>query len=529
MPVPMRLVAPWRSRVGALFLGFSLIAAPARAQSDPSFFDEGKAQAALEQIFDKAGQPKRALSLEISAYGLIVAVQDPAAPKHVDAWTDVLSTGRWRWVYPEKVSGPEPVDLNLPNPDLEANLFDLKPADAAPVPALIAAAIKRAALEDPATEAKLTLKRQLRLIPEPSSGPPGWTIELSSGREHATIYADMSGRITHGNFDGTRRAQTLDYLSGGADFDAAVALIVDVIGKDAVIRSISVDPHRIGFEAPNPEHPERFSRYSAGLNGVYRDLISDSFANVKMPGEEKLGRFAIAEVDWRLLTKLQEAARRQLGLPGGRITGITLSKPNTGAGDPQVQWEIAVKSATDTAVDGRVVFDAAGKVLHTRYPPGKGPKLDLFDADGYAAAVAALKASLGDHAAVVELRFDRDRLLATVKDPRDPKAQTVFEYHGEALSRSILPPLDWPTFGPDWFFDLAAITAAPARWAQLQQDTLARLGMADAKIDRITISKQKLMMPRNDRVLIEIRADEGKREGRVVYDLAGKPVDIVKP
>jgi len=56
-----------------------------------------------------------------------------------------------------------------------------------------------------------------------------------------------------------------------------------------------------------------------------------------------------------------------------------------------------------------------------------------------------------------------------------------------------------------------------------------RLGMPNAAIDRITISKQKLFMPRNDRVLIEIRAEEGKRGGRVVYDLAGKPVDIVMP
>ncbi len=92
-----------------------------------------------------------------------------------------------------------------------------------------------------------------------------------------------------------------------------------------------------------------------------------------------------------------------------------------------------------------------------------------------------------------------------------------------------MPPLDWPTFGADWYFDLAAAGAATSRWTDLQKDTLARLGMADAKIDRITISKQKLMMPRNDRVLIEIRAEEGKRGGRVVYDLTGKPVDIVKP
>ena len=63
----------------------------------------------------------------------------------------------------------------------------------------------------------------------------------------------------------------------------------------------------------------------------------------------------------------------------------------------------------------------------------------------------------------------------------------------------------------------------------MEQDTLTRLGLADGKIERITISKQKLFMPRNDRVLIEVRAEAGKRQGRVVYDVNGKVVDIVKP
>jgi hypothetical protein len=36
-------------------------------------------------------------------------------------------------------------------------------------------------------------------------------------------------------------------------------------------------------------------------------------------------------------------------------------------------------------------------------------------------------------------------------------------------------------------------------------------------------------MPRNDRVTIEIRAEEGRRNGRVVYDINGNVVDIVTP
>ena len=129
------------------------------------------------------------------------------------------------------------------------------------------------------------LRRQLHLVPEASSGPPEWDIEVTSGRERATIYADLAGRITHANFDGTRRAQSLNYLNGGAELDAVVATIADVLGKQPTIKSVIVYDHSLAFEALNPDHPDRFSRFSAGLNGVYRDLLLDTAANMNIPNQ----------------------------------------------------------------------------------------------------------------------------------------------------------------------------------------------------------------------------------------------------
>jgi len=45
----------------------------------------------------------------------------------------------------------------------------------------------------------------------------------------------------------------------------------------------------------------------------------------------------------------------------------------------------------------------------------------------------------------------------------------------------------------------------------------------------VTLSKQRLHVRRDDRVLIEMRVETGKRKGRVLYDLNGKAVDIDKP
>jgi hypothetical protein len=56
-----------------------------------------------------------------------------------------------------------------------------------------------------------------------------------------------------------------------------------------------------------------------------------------------------------------------------------------------------------------------------------------------------------------------------------------------------------------------------------------RPGIADRKIERVTLSKQRLHMRRNDRALIEVRVEPSKRNGRALYDLSGKAVDIDKP
>jgi hypothetical protein len=55
------------------------------------------------------------------------------------------------------------------------------------------------------------------------------------------------------------------------------------------------------------------------------------------------------------------------------------------------------------------------------------------------------------------------------------------------------------------------------------------LGLAAGKVERVTISKHKLFMPRNERVLVEARCAVEKRDGGVAHDLDGKVVDIVKP
>jgi hypothetical protein len=278
-----------------------------------------------------------------------------------------------------------------------------------------------------------------------------------------------------------------------------------------------------------PGSNDHLGGYRADINGVLHLADDIAVVRVALPGLPPPARFSLADVDWSLLPKLQQAARERLALTDGRIVYVEISSPGSAVATPEITWEMNVESANDSSVGGHVVFDNKGNVLSTRYPRGKGPKLDLLQAGSYAPAFDALSKAVGAHAAVVELAFWPDKLLITTKDPQKPDDLVVLDYRGESIARSIMPPLDWPTFGPDWFFDLSQAQTIAAHWSELQQDALSRLGLVDGKIERVTISKQRLEMPRNDRLLIEVRAEAGKRDGRVVYDLNGKVVEIFKP
>ena len=486
--------------------------------AEPSFFDEGRAQAGLEKIFEKIGHPTKVLRLEIRANRLIAEVQDPTDPHHVDRWSDQFAgSGVARLFADETVTGPEPAIVDFAGGDLDAKLFALSPADLAIVAKLAAGAVKAAKLDDAVAVSRIELRRQ-----EPSTGPPVWGVDVTSGREQATIYADLDGTITHGNFSGTHAAQILDYQKGGAGLDQVVTTIADTLGKGPVIEIVYVYPRSLGFEAVDPDHPDRLSSFRASMNGVYREGPADA----PPPTVPPRLRFAITDVDWQLTPKLVDAARDRLKMPGARASGIDVSRPDNGVGDPAIQWHIVQQAEDDTV--GSVNYDVKGNELNALFPPGKAPKLDMFEAGNMTAAVDAAGHAFGEHVQMLELQCVGGEVLLAVRDRNDPPGAKVFEFGGAGLKRSFVTVANRSRTA-DWFFDLALLSPTLARWAELQRDALIRLDLADGKIDRIQIGKHKAVLPQDDRVVITVFASAGTREGMVVYDLAGTIVEVDKP
>lgn len=149
-----------------------------------SFVDDetelGQAIPALRSVIDNH---PRVLKIEVDPNVIAIEAQDPHNLKHVNRWrcvNRVLGFIPMRWV-----TGPEAVDLQLLDPDLEANLFDLDAVAFSATSKLKKAAIERAHIEDAAVVTHMEIGRQAFILPRPTSGDIRWTLHITSGREHA--------------------------------------------------------------------------------------------------------------------------------------------------------------------------------------------------------------------------------------------------------------------------------------------------------------------------------------------------------
>ncbi|MFI4995492.1 MAG: hypothetical protein ACHQAQ_06880 [Hyphomicrobiales bacterium] len=111
-----------RSTLPAAVLGVMILFACGSAKA--SFLDDGSELGmVISQLRSAIGAHPRILKIEVDAKAVLIEAQDPRNLAHVDRWQ---YADRVLGIIPmQRVSGPEPVDLQLLDPDLEASLFDL--------------------------------------------------------------------------------------------------------------------------------------------------------------------------------------------------------------------------------------------------------------------------------------------------------------------------------------------------------------------------------------------------------------------
>jgi hypothetical protein len=517
-------------------LGVCALSGCDRDTASKSLFDANTAREGANKIIAKLKPPVRALSIQMTPSSLVLQAQDPSKPSHVDSYTYSIPSGTLGRLGVDWVSGPEPVELNLINASLEENLFDLDEVDFSSVAGTVHEAVQRAALEDPGAVTRIRIQRRLYLLPAARSGPVEWSLEIRSGRESAEAFADAKGRIGRMDLSQTRRAQTLDLLSDRPRVMEAFARIREFFGGGGVLKRARISRADVTITArKSGQPPQSAIPYRWNLNG----LEVSPGPMVEIPGRESHEEdfFAVDDVDWSKLTNLTAASIEKTGIQGGRVSGIEVERVKSPFAKRPVEWAVTVEPAGGAPFgsdreNGVVFFGAQGDFTRVELPKSRRVSKDFLAVETMRNSLPAFRENFGPEARYMELLFDDRSCRILAPGPKNPDRIQAFSYDQDHFSG--MSGLDqtafYKGFTSDWMFTLDELEkAALPTLAERQNDTLARLGMADGKITRVTFHRHSPFYPGNKKLLIEIRAEGKTGDGYVVYDDGGSALDVIKP
>lgn len=521
-----------RSRMAAvlpravLLVGCMVLLSAWRIGPPLTLFEEDGAVAKAVADLRAAGSFERVLSIQVTPKEVQIEAQDPKNARHINRWRlERANIGKINW---ERLNGPEPVQLNLIDPDLEANLFDLSEINLDVAGPLMREALERTALEDPGSVSSIEIRRQLHLLPKPSSGDVRWTVRVGSERESAGIVADAKGKIVRLDLTGTNRARTFDLLRSLELLPEAAAAFAQRVGLEPVLTEVRITSHGATFKTNIADKSQLFASlkqsqtFNWNLNGLTQSLGSIDTSSYF--GAEPT--FAIGDVDWNLAPDIVRKAREMLAMPEAQLADIEVKKPKDEPGTPQVEWEIEFNEKGEKGV---AWFDSKGAALRHALPESRRKPFDARDPAAWPAALAQISTSFGGDGAIAELVIHENQISIDALDPQNPGQLGHFLLGDDGIKRfgtvSMFAEQN-PRFSVS---DLKALDEAQMR--KLQAATAARLKLTPFNISTITIGKASLDPSPQGNVTVEIRAEEGqfKRNGRVNWEIDGREIKAYLP
>jgi hypothetical protein len=517
----------WRH--GLCFILGTLFLSSCSLEAAQTLFEGTSSQEAVAKLSEKLKTPVRVLKIEIQPETLSIQVQDPGAPTQVNEYSYRKLTGLTGMLLPT-VTGPKAVRLNLINPNLEENLFDLGKVNFASVAETVREAQRRVALDGGGTARTILIQRRVGILP-PSSGDIEWDISVVGPRESASATADAQGRIRRLNLDGTLRAQTLDYRKDATALAEAMAQIRDQFGSEPVFNHFRVSRLDVSFSARASKDSTEVHGYNCNLNGV-RLGLNDTM-NMKLPKtmENKREFFSIDDADWSRVSAMCKTALEKINLPHPNIHSIELEKPPPTLKEQPLRWRAQVIEGA-MGEYGFVEFDPkTGQVTHVQPPDSQVKPVDFLDPAKTPELLANIREDFGPAARFQEITINRNNASVKGTAPAHPAEIRQYEYNAAKradpgiANRMKNPMAEKP--GPHDLFGAPEFKIYETRLNELQKKTIDRLRLTDGKIDRLTFFKQSPFYPGNKKLLLEIRCEGKGDNGRIVYEPAGTEFDLV--
>jgi hypothetical protein len=524
-------------RLGFIRALFALLAAATLAASSAaqaSFLDDGASFGeAMTALRAAVGEHPRVLRIEVAADRVAIEAQDPQNRDHVDRWQyGVINLLR---VFPiKRLSGPEGVRLQLLNPDLEANLFDLEAVDLSAMPQLVSVALARAQLRDKAAVTHFEIGRQTFILPSPTSGDIRWTLHVDSGREHAEIYANARGAIVGADLGQTQRAQRLNLFDEPALVADAAAAFRARLGAAPALTRVGVSAKMVSFATNLPDEVMASLRmgvpatasFTWDLNGLQRRIGNvDANAMMKIAGP---ATFSVDDVDWTVLAQLERDALARVAIAKAKVTEIAVASASDQPGASVLLWTVEIMESGGEVTS--VVADLHGAIKRVVLPESRRPKVGWLDPATIAGRVARITPTFGADARIASIVFDDRGGRITVDDRANGGRPATFDFSADGVTRSSISFMlesTGPRFGAA---DIAPLDEA--KIGELEAQALKRLAAGRTVwLESLTIGPHLFVRQAGARA-IEVRVRDVAEDSIqahyawIVFDFNGRVLDL---
>jgi hypothetical protein len=507
----------------------AMLSSSCSAKPDENFFEGTASHEAVTKLSGKMRSPVRVLSIEIKPMTLTMQVQDPAAPSQVNEYTYRNLTGVSSMILPAIV-GPTPVRLNLINPNLEENLFNLDEVNLNAVPVAVREAVQQVALDGGGAVQSITIQRHIFILPQRSSGDVEWRIAVAGPRESATAYANAQGSITRLDLSGTRRAETLDYTQDAEMLGDAIKRIRNQFGAGPVYNHISVSRLSVGFTVRDSSNPNETHGYGCDLNGIHLGMADALQLKIPKSSFDKPAEFfSIDDVDWSRVPSIKKIALEKIVVPNGHVLSMDLSKPPPKLKEQPLRWRVQVIAGM-MGEHGFAEFDPkSGQLTKIELPPSQVKAVDYLEPANTQELLANIKEDFGQGAQFMEITIDHDGASLKALTPGKRNEIQRYTYNSKVRAdpeSSGFPRGAFDSFEQKDLFGIAELQNFESRIPELEKKTIDRLRIPDGTIKHLMFYRRSPFYPGNKKLLLQIWC-EGNGDGRIVYDPAGNEYDIV--
>ena len=489
----------------------------------------GAAAAAVAELAERVGREAATFEINIAPDTVTLLVQGSKRAHHIDQWqlkrhrplaSDTLSF--------ERITGPQPVQSNGIVTETETGFFGLEEIALDRFNAVLAAALERAALEEPGQVTRVKIARRVSILPKRAFGRLRWAISISSGRESATVYTNPQGEITHADLENTERARRLNLFGDDWPDTIAARELAAVLGGNQTVYEVGVNRKHIAVETEHPTDKKRRRKYLWNLSGV-RVSFPDMPFN---PAMKLLGNapqpFRFAEADLARLKQIKPAALKALGVKGAKFKWITARNMQIGAKAAQLHWEM--RFTTPDGEEGRVITDPQGNILKVVLPPSLRPQISFLDPAALPDVFARIGEEFSSSTRFIALHIWPDRVSIRRRDPENAKMIKTASLTQESVTTSAMqmPAIMLPK-NADFKASELSVLSSKVLKRMVEKSLAARIGGKGA-VSRLTVERgNTFVRSPNGKLTVTVWLAMPAGTRRVTFASTARVIDVTGP